>query len=64
MANVWHSSDEVPVQGLHRPLRPFQAYAVWWMLKSEAVTTTGGFLADEMGVGKTIITQGTIVMAQ
>ncbi|KAJ6171487.1 hypothetical protein N7470_000554 [Penicillium chermesinum] len=57
-------SDLIPLRGLKRPLLPHQAFAVWWILHSETTTGTGGFEADDMGIGKTFIAQATVVVAR
>ncbi|KAJ6171565.1 hypothetical protein N7470_000632 [Penicillium chermesinum] len=57
-------SDLIPLRGLKRPLLPHQAFAVWWILHSETTTGTGGFEADDMGIGKTLIAQATVVVAR
>lgn len=45
----------ISVKGLKRKLFPYQAYAVYWMLKKERTEAGGGFLADEQGLGKTTV---------
>ena len=45
----------VPLEPLKVPLRPYQAFAVWWMLRQERSAASGGFVADEMGLGKVYI---------
>jgi SNF2 family DNA or RNA helicase len=41
----------IKIPGLRRKLKPHQAYAVYWMLKTEK-RLNGGYLADDMGLGK------------
>lgn len=43
----------IELTGLNRELFPYQAYAVYWMLKKEGTEAGGGFLSDEQGLGKT-----------
>ena len=45
----------VPLEPLKVRLRPYQAFAIWWMLKQERTTAGGGIVADEMGLGKVCI---------
>jgi hypothetical protein len=40
----------VTLEPLKVPLRPYQAFAVWWMLERERTTAGGGIIADEMGL--------------
>lgn len=44
-------SREIEIDGLNISLKPHQAFAAFYMLRSER-RRHGGFLADEMGLGK------------
>ncbi|RHZ45234.1 uncharacterized protein CDV56_103757 [Aspergillus thermomutatus] len=46
------ATELIEIPGLSRPLKPHQAFAVYWMLTTER-TQNGGYLADDMGLGKT-----------
>ncbi|MCJ1346288.1 hypothetical protein MMC31_004503 [Peltigera leucophlebia] len=47
-------SDRVPIRGLKCGLRPFQALGVFCMFLVEVTTLSGGILADDMRLGKTV----------
>ncbi len=46
-------TDTVPVYGLHAALYQYQAFAVYWQMKTSR-THGGGFVADDPGLGKTL----------
>ncbi|KAF7128806.1 hypothetical protein CNMCM5793_003715 [Aspergillus hiratsukae] len=46
------AEHKIGIPGLRRPLKPHQAFAVYWMLTTEKILN-GGYLADDMGLGKT-----------
>ncbi|OAV97831.1 hypothetical protein PTTG_25838 [Puccinia triticina 1-1 BBBD Race 1] len=71
LVNVWGDlSEKVKVvepskaeqpDGLELTLLPFQLEGLYWMKKQEAGPWSGGVLADEMGMGKTIQTIALIL---
>ncbi|KAJ5111918.1 hypothetical protein NUU61_001548 [Penicillium alfredii] len=56
-------SREIEIDGLNISLKPHQAFAAFYMLRSER-RRHGGFLADEMGLGKTITTLAVCVLSR
>jgi len=66
LVNIWEDLENEPMikpeavpqpEGLSLQLLPFQREGLDWLLKQEQqVRFTGGILADEMGMGKTIQT--------
>jgi hypothetical protein len=52
MADIRDPEYPIRLNGLRQPLKPHQAFAVYWMLARERTDCHGGFLCDEMGLGK------------
>lgn len=48
-------NDKIKLYGLSVRFKPFQALDILSMFDIEAVTNSGGILADEMGFGKVLI---------
>lgn len=48
-------NDKIKLYGLSVRLKPFQALGILSMFDIEAVTNSGGILADEMDFGKVLI---------
>lgn len=59
-------NETFPVEGLKSALKPYQAYAVYWMLVRGQTTNglRGGFLCNDMGIGKTIEMLALIVISR
>lgn len=51
-----HPDRAIPFWGMRRNPRPYQLYAVFWAIMREAGNEGGGFIGDEMGIGKTMET--------
>lgn len=50
------------VPGMKKPLRPHQAYIIYWQFLQDSSKIRGGFICDEMGLGKTVMMIGYIVV--
>ncbi|KAL5332112.1 hypothetical protein BJX70DRAFT_405021, partial [Aspergillus crustosus] len=54
--------SKIRIPGMKIDLFPYQAFGVWYMLQEEG-RCNGGFLADDVGLGKTIIILAHIVVS-
>ena len=46
------NTDTLKFPGLKRALKPYQIFAIFWMSMKERDGSNGGFMADDMGLGK------------